>query len=462
MRKFLFNTVFAVGLCLLLVSPWAFTDNDSAFMEELGMEEEGEYKPVGRQLDRDAPDMDVLLIPDSTADVVNMYDPFDGTLLGVLIDLSALPSGPSTPINAVLGPDGYIYVSDQVDDSVSRWNPDGTYVDTYADGSDGLNNIRGIDFYNGHLFVTSGDDYVAEFDAPHSRLPDFINDGSDPFDILFLPDGRALLADIQGSTDNVRLYNADGTLNMELFSVSFPEQVQIDTVLPGAYLNNSFSADLITDFDLDGTIDSQLFFNGGRGIYRLGNGNLLATAGDGVWELDPVTGDPLEQESGGSARFIELLPVGAEAVELYLDIKPGSCPNSFNPKSQGKLPVALLGTMDFDVMDIDPASVVISREDGVGGSVGITLRPNMTMMASYEDVATPFDGDLCDCHEMGPDGYMDLGFKFSRPELVAALELGSLEHNTLVELVVSGELLDGTPFEARDCIRIVGHSMAHQ
>ena len=174
----------------------------------------------------------VLLIPNSTDDNVGMYDPVDGTFLGLFITGY---QGFYTPINAVPGPDGNVYVSDQVEDAVYVFNNSGTYLYTYADETDGLNNIRGIDFRGDTLFVTSGDDYVAMFDGPHSRLANFINDGSDPFDIMFLDDGRALLADIQGITDNVRLYNADGTLAGVLFNVSFPEQIQVDALAPGAY-----------------------------------------------------------------------------------------------------------------------------------------------------------------------------------------------------------------------------------
>ena len=52
--------------------------------------------------------------------------------------------------------------------------------------------------------------------------------------------------------------------------------------------------------------------------------------------------------------------------EVPVDIKPGSCPNSFNRKSNGGLPVALVGTDGFDVMAVDLSSVLLSRADGVG------------------------------------------------------------------------------------------------
>jgi hypothetical protein len=73
----------------------------------------------------------------------------------------------------------------------------------------------------------------------------------------------------------------------------------------------------------------------------------------------------------------------------------------------------------------------------------------------FEDVATPFDGEGCECHDLGGDGIDDLSMKFRTDELVEALELDTLPGGAVVELVLSGSLLDGTPFVAGDCIVIV-------
>ncbi|MHC4776507.1 MAG: hypothetical protein ACYTBR_14750, partial [Planctomycetota bacterium] len=145
----------------------------------------------------------------------------------------------------------------------------------------------------------------------------------------------------------------------------------------------------------------------------------------------------------------EQMTISAEVgVTAAVDIKPGSCPNSFNRKSRGKLPVAVLGTADFDVADIDVDTVEVSRADGVGGSVA-------PLRTGSGDVGTPFEGEPCDCHEMGGDGWDDLTLKFRSREVVAALELGTLMGGDFVELTVSGSLLDGTPFSGTDCIRLV-------
>jgi hypothetical protein len=72
-----------------------------------------------------------------------------------------------------------------------------------------------------------------------------------------------------------------------------------------------------------------------------------------------------------------------------------------------------------------------------------------------DDTATPFDGELCDCHEMMGDGIMDLNLKFHRSEMTDVLMLGGMPGDTLVELTLTGSLLDGTSFRANDCIRLV-------
>jgi N-acetylneuraminic acid mutarotase len=77
---------------------------------------------------------------------------------------------------------------------------------------------------------------------------------------------------------------------------------------------------------------------------------------------------------------------------VHVDIKPTSCPNPLNVTSKGVLPVAILGTEDFDVNKIDVASI---RLDGVA-----------PIRSSLEDVAAPPEGPSCindDCHEFTTD-----------------------------------------------------------
>jgi hypothetical protein len=44
-------------------------------------------------------------------------------------------------------------------------------------------------------------------------------------------------------------------------------------------------------------------------------------------------------------------------IPVQIDIKPGGSPNAINPRAQGVIPVAILGTPTFDATTADPASV---------------------------------------------------------------------------------------------------------
>jgi hypothetical protein len=132
-------------------------------------------------------------------------------------------------------------------------------------------------------------------------------------------------------------------------------------------------------------------------------------------------------------------------VEVAVDIKPGSCPNPLNLTSNGVLPVAILGSTDFDVNSIDPASVRL-----------VDVAP---VRHSFEDVATPVvDGNECDCADTGPDGYLDLILKFKARDIVAHLAVtpDDLAEHVVLELLLTGALTDGARIEGADCVRIVG------
>ena len=46
------------------------------------------------------------------------------------------------------------------------------------------------------------------------------------------------------------------------------------------------------------------------------------------------------------------------AVSVYVDIRPGLCPNHLRLESTLTIPVAILGTMDFEVVQIHPLELV--------------------------------------------------------------------------------------------------------
>ena len=138
-----------------------------------------------------------------------------------------------------------------------------------------------------------------------------------------------------------------------------------------------------------------------------------------------------------------------EPTTVPVDIKPASWPNPINPKSNGRLPVAVLGTDELDVMDIDPNTILLTRE-----GFAETVSP---LRWSYEDVGTPFDGEPGEGHDLGPDGLTDLTLKFAMQDVVDLLGLGAPDGDTL-ELILRGLFTDaagGGVFEGSDWVWVL-------
>lgn len=180
--------------------------------------------------------------------------------------------------------------------------------------------------------------------------------------------------------------------------------------------------------------------------------------GDFTGLRDPYTCPPTCEHSTQDeillTNAIELALGGCE-VAVNLDIKPTSCPNPLQvpkvrtfatsagagiPGSNSVLPVAILGTDEFDVSTIDPASILLQ---GVA-----------PLRWALEDVAAPVvDGEECECTTAGPDGYMDLTLKFSRVQIVEAL--GPVSDGDVLVLTLTGNLAGGgLPIVGSDCVII--------
>lgn len=64
---------------------------------------------------------------------------------------------------------------------------------------------------------------------------------------------------------------------------------------------------------------------------------------------------------------VDEIPTDGYAIEVPMpiatDVKPGSCRNPVNLQSRGKIPVAILGTADFTVSDLDPETILLEGVD---------------------------------------------------------------------------------------------------
>lgn len=114
-------------------------------------------------------------------------------------------------------------------------------------------------------------------------------------------------------------------------------------------------------------------------------------------------------------------------LHVGVDIKPGSYPNAINLNSNGSVPVALLGSADFDVSSVDLGTVRFGKMHAMDSGAFI-------LRSALEDV--------------NGDGFMDRVFHFKIKET-------GLEPSD-TEACLHGMTLAGEHFCGHDTIVIVG------
>lgn len=111
---------------------------------------------------------------------------------------------------------------------------------------------------------------------------------------------------------------------------------------------------------------------------------------------------------------------------MRIDVRPGDDGNEINLRSQGKVPVAVLGADDFDPSQIDLMTVLFA-------GAPVCVKPNGRFMSSWEDV--------------NDDGHQDLVLHFEVQEMT--LHAGD-EEATLV-----ARLFDGTEHACADRVTVL-------
>ncbi|MFC2169968.1 PKD domain-containing protein [Acidobacteriota bacterium] len=361
------------------------------------------------------------------------------------------------PHDIAIDSEGYVYVSDIYNYRIQKFTSDGVFLGWWGrdntgytgwhdpgSGTSGDSGSGDGQFDRPHDIAVDSDGYVYVADMWNWRIQKFDSDGG--FIGWWGLDNTGFTGwhgpgtgtwGVAGTGDGQLHFPHDIAIDSDGYVyVSDPGPHRIQKFTSGGVFLGWWGADSTGytgwhdpgtgTWGTDGSGDGQ--FDGPRGI---------AVDSDGYVYVADMWNDRIQK-------------FGPAHITVNIDIKPGSCPNPLNLESKGVLPVAVLGTEDFDVTVIDPETIVLARE----GYEDFGVSP---IRWNYEDVATPFEGELCDCHDLNEDGFLDLTLKFKTKDLVQDLLLAEETGNT-IPLTLTGNLTqenDGTQIRGSDCIKVM-------
>jgi hypothetical protein len=134
-----------------------------------------------------------------------------------------------------------------------------------------------------------------------------------------------------------------------------------------------------------------------------------------------------------------------EDVPVFVDIKPGSCPNTLGSTEGGTIQIALLGTNTVAAGCIVPESLLFN-----GNSLKL-------LSSSSADLATPYIGSAPGCHTLGGDGHTDLVLEYDQLEFITSLGLfENLPAGRPLPVRISGKMNDNCsnmPIVGQDFVR---------
>ncbi len=256
----------------------------------------------------------VVLMPDSASNALVAFNPQTGALL--TSNMFALGGG--TPIHA-LQVGNEIWVSEQVGNRVSRWSFNGTYLGEIGGAAGGLSNVRGMALLGDTLYITNagtangapGAAVVMYSVSLGAITGNFSTAGLAPSPFGILAHQGGLLVSSSSANDDIHRFTLTGT-SLGTFhnstSLNFVEQLAFAS--NGQILAAAFSVPSVVAW-LDpnsGAITNSFTANGARGVYQLGNGNVLWTSGTGTFVYD-VTTATSTQVYAGAGRYLQFAPV---------------------------------------------------------------------------------------------------------------------------------------------------------
>lgn len=345
----------------------------------------------------------VLMIPESTFDRVYIFDQYNGDLIDTSFIPHTVPQF-STPFHALQHYNGsQILVSDQNSDVVQKFNPNGVYNSVFAPAG-GLNNtildnIRGMDYLsNNNLLVTVGSgsstNTIQQFDTSGNPLGAFISSNIiSPFGILQRQND--ILISCSTAPNDISRFDGSGNFLSVFHSsanLNFAEQMVKNSNGDIAVCGFSLPSGLVI-LDSTGAYKKTLsVVTGNRGVYLLGNGHYLTTAGTNVHEIDSSTGAIIRtivNTINLSFRYISEYNFTSPSLRLTVNME--SCPSQQLLKAELRSASAPFNLIDSQsVLAGAGIPSVVSFPAAVSGVNYYIVVKGRNVLPTWSSTAMPF------------------------------------------------------------------------
>ncbi|MBL9079209.1 MAG: hypothetical protein JNL08_17030 [Planctomycetes bacterium] len=265
----------------------------------------------------------VVITTNSTTDTMVAFNPVDGSV--VSSSLFAIPTTGGTKV-AAIQVNNEIWMSDQIGDTVTRFDPCGNTLGvigpTFPGG--GFDNIRGMTLIGGLVYVTNdgaGNGATANslvtLDLAGNHVATIPLSFSSPYSVI--PWQGDLLVASDAANDDVHRYTTAG-VSVGTFhnstGLNFAHQIALAS--DGNVWCAGFSTNNVVKLDAtSGAILSSFAASGARGVYELANGNVLWTNGSGAFVYDTVALTSTQVFAGSHTHLNLLLPQQAACHRPY-------------------------------------------------------------------------------------------------------------------------------------------------
>lgn len=329
----------------------------------------------------------------------------------VVVFDDASPHSVLQTLNTDGGPEAIVFAADG---SFYIGHPDGDHKIYHYDGSGALLSTfsaatenRGTDWLalaadQTTMYYTSEGPSVKRFDVgTNQQLADFASVGGLAYALRLLPPGDGSQGLLVANYADIKRLSSTGTV-IQTYDV------------PGEDSWFALSLDPNGASFWAGNHESARFyrFNIATGAVEVGPIN----TGTGSFSLDGIC---LKGE-----------PTSVSGIDVDIDIKPGSDPNTINPNSMGIIPVAILGAATFDVTQIDVTTLTF------GPTAAVEVH-DLTDPATYAD----------HLQDVNLDGFTDLMLHYRQKDT----GLGPSD----TEACINGATNLGTSIKGCDAVRVL-------